>query len=420
MYIRRFKLSSSMIGVALLISAFGTTSAFAQNANDPPPAWKQGMPAEASTSTLHPFSPIFTGTEAKDLQLSKLKVPAGFKVEVYADGIPEARSLALTDNGTLIVSNRLAKNVYAVVNNNGKREVKTILRGLNAPNGVAIIKGNLFVAERDKILRYDNVEKNLDNMPSGKVVVDGLDPTNGPGHFWKFLVAGPDGKLYFNIGSPQNITSPNQMQAAIFSVDPENGQMDRVATGVRNSVGMAFHPVTRKLYFTEHARDWLGDDVPNDELNVLTKPGEDFGYPFCHQGDIQDPIYGKFNSCANATPPVLKLGAHVAPLGLRFYTGKMFPAEYKNNMFIARHGSWNRNTKQGYDVMRVVLDGKGKVVKYEPFLTGFLTNDKADPPMWGRPVDVQVIADGSMLVSDDYNGVVYRISYEGNAKVAMK
>jgi len=398
----------------------GNFAAQAQKAADPPPAWKQGMSAESETSALHPFSPIFTGTEAKDLQISKLKVPQGFKVEVYSDGVPDARSMVVTENGTVIVSNRLAKNVYAIANNNGKLEVKTILKGMNAPNGIAMIKGTLFVAERDRILRYDNVEKNLDNLPAGKVVVDGIDPTNGPGHFWKFLVAGPDGKLYFNIGSPQNITSPNQMQAAIFRVDPENGQMERVATGVRNSVGMAFHPVTHKLYFTDHGRDWMGDEIPNDELNVLNKEGENFGYPFCHQGDTPDPIYGKFNTCAHSTPPILKLGAHVAPVGMRFYTGKMFPAEYKNSLFMARHGSWNRNTKQGYDVMRVVLDSKGKVVKYEPFLTGFLTDEKADPPMWGRPADVQVMADGSLLVSDDYNGVVYRVSYEGNTKVASK
>ena len=410
MHFRRSILSISLMSA---VFAFTHISAQAQatKAADPPPAWKQGITAESETSTLHPFSPIFTGTEAKDLQLSKLKVPAGFKVEVYADGVPEARSMAVTDNGTVIVSNRLAKNVFAIVNNNGKKEVKTILRGMNAPNGIAIIKGTLFVAERDRILRFDDVEKNLDNMPAGKVVVDGIDPTNGPGHFWKVLVAGTDGKLYFNIGSPQNITSPNYMQAAIFRVDPDSGQMERIATGVRNSVGMAFHPVTNKLYFTDHARDWLGDNIPNDELNVLTKEGENFGFPFCHHGDLADPIYGKFSTCALSTPPILKLGAHVAPLGIRFYTGKMFPAEYKNNIFMARHGSWNRNTKQGYDVMRVVLDGKGKVVKYEPFLTGFLTDEKADPPMWGRPVDVQVIADGSMLVTDDYNGVVYRISY---------
>ncbi len=411
MHFRRSILSISLMSAVFAFTHISAQAQATKAADPPPPAWKQGITAESETSTLHPFSPIFTGTEAKDLQLSKLKVPAGFKVEVYADGVPEARSMAVTDNGTVIVSNRLAKNVFAIVNNNGKKEVKTILRGMNAPNGIAIIKGTLFVAERDRILRFDDVEKNLDNMPACKVVVDGIDPTNGPGHFWKVLVAGTDGKLYFNIGSPQNITSPNYMQAAIFRVDPDSGQMERIATGVRNSVGMAFHPVTNKLYFTDHARDWLGDNIPNDELNVLTKEGENFGFPFCHQGDLADPIYGKFSTCALSTPPILKLGAHVAPLGIRFYTGKMFPAEYKNNIFMARHGSWNRNTKQGYDVMRVVLDGKGKVVKYEPFLTGFLTDEKADPPMWGRPVDVQVIADGSMLVTDDYNGVVYRISY---------
>ena len=413
----RFRRSVLVVSLMSSFLALSHLGANAQTpAQTPPPAWKQGMSPEAESSSLHPFNPIFTGTEAKDLQISKLKVPPGFKVELYTDGVPEARSLAVTENGTLIVSNRLAKNVYAVVDNNGKREVKTILRGMSAPNGIAVIKGNLYVAERDRILRFDNVEKNLDNMPGGKVVVDGIDPTNGPGHFWKYLVAGPDGKLYFNIGSPQNITSPNQMQAAIFRADPQSGQLERIATGVRNSVGMAFHPVTNKLYFTEHGRDWLGDDIPNDELNVLNTEGENFGFPFCHQGDIPDPVYGKFNTCAQSTPPILKLGAHVAPLGLRFYTGKMFPAEYKNNIFMARHGSWNRNTKQGYDVMRVVLDSKGKVVKYEPFLTGFMTDEKADPPMWGRPVDVQIIADGSMLVSDDYNGVIYRVSYAKEAK----
>ena len=244
------------------------------------------------------------------------------------------------------------------------------------------------------------------------MVVDGIDPTNGPGHFWKYLAVGPDKKLYFNIGSPQNITMPNYVQATIMRVDPKNGRLERYAQGVRNSVGMDFHPVTKKLWFTEHGRDWLGDDIPNDELNVVSKQGENFGYPFCHQGDISDPIYGKYASCDQFTPPALKLGAHVAPLGLHFYTGKQFPAEYKNNLFIARHGSWNRNTKQGYDVMRVVLDGNGKVAKYEPFLTGFLEDEKGDPPMWGRPVDLLVMPDGAMLMSDDYNGIIYKISYK--------
>ena len=365
-----------------------------------------------ATSTLHPFAPQMTGRPASELPIDKLKVPAGFKVEVWADGIPEARSLALGDKGTVFVSNRLAKNVYAVVDRGGKREVKTILKGLNAPNGIAFSKGTLYVAERNRITRYDGIEDKLDNPPEGKVVVDGLDPTTQPGHFWKFLALGPDGKLYFNIGSPQNITMPTYMQAVIMRVDPASGVLENYAQGVRNTVGFDWHPRTKQLWFTEHGRDWISDDSPEDELNVVKHQGEHFGFPYCHQGDTLDPEYGKNRSCSEFTPPVLKLGAHVAPLGMRFYTGKMFPAEYKNNIFMARHGSWNRTVKQGYDVYRVVLDDKGKVVKAEPFLTGFLVDDKADPPMWGRPVDVLVMKDGSMLVSDDYNGIVYRVSYK--------
>jgi glucose/arabinose dehydrogenase len=376
-------------------------------AEDPPP-WKQGITAENEKSPLHPFAPNLTGVD--DVPVSSLKVPAGFKVELWAS-VPNARSMTLGDHGTVFVSNRVGRNVYAVVEKNGAREVKTIAKGLTNPNGIALIDGNLFIAERDKIIKLDNIEANLDNPPASQLVVDGLDPTNGPGHFWKYLVAGPDKKLYFNIGSPQNITLPNYAQAVIMRLDPKTGQMERLATGVRNSVGMDFHPVTKKLWFTEHGRDWLGEDSPNDELNTLTQNGENFGFPFCHQGDIQDPIYGKYGKCSDSTPPALKLGAHVAPLGIRFYTGNMFPVEYKNNLFIARHGSWNRTSKQGYDVMRVVLDKNGKVVKYEPFLTGFLTDDKADPPMWGRPVDVLQLLDGSLLVSDDHTGNIYRISY---------
>ncbi|WP_211307531.1 PQQ-dependent sugar dehydrogenase [Polynucleobacter rarus] len=393
-----------------LIALVVVQGALAQTPDAPPP-WKQGISEEQTKSTLHPFAPVLTGVDAKDLPISSLKVPAGFKVEVWMEGVTNARSMIQSPQGTVYVSNRNGKNVYAIVEKDGKRVMKTVAKGLDTPNGIAMIDGTLYIAERGRIVKLENIESLLDNPPEPVQVVDGLDPTNGPGHFWKYMVAGPDKKLYFNIGSPQNITLPNYIQAAILRVDPKTGVIERIATGVRNSVGMAFHPVTKKLWFTEHARDWISDDLPNDELNVLNKVGENFGYPFCHQGDLPDPIYGKFGSCSEFTKPVLKLGAHVAPLGLRFYTGKMFPAEYKNNIFVARHGSWNRTSKQGYDVMRIVLDANGKVVKYEPFLTGFLTNDKGDPPMWGRPVDVQVIADGSMLVSDDHNGIIYRISY---------
>jgi glucose/arabinose dehydrogenase len=377
-----------------------------------PPSWKQGMAEDQAQSALHPFAPHMTGRAASDLPVDKLKVPAGFKVEVWADGIPEARSLALGDKGTVFVSNRNLSSVYAVVEKNGKREVKEILKKLNSPNGLVFDKGTLYVAERDRISRYDGIENQLDNPPAPKIVIDDLDPTKQPGHFWKYLAMGPDGKLYFNIGSPQNITMPTYMQAAIMRVDPKNGRIENYAQGVRNSVGMAFHPVTKALWFTDHGRDWLGDDTPSDELNVATRPGQHFGFPYCHQGDFLDPVYGKNRDCSEFTPPKLKLGGHVAPLGLHFYTGSMFPAAYRNSLLISQHGSWNRSVKQGYNVIHVTLDAKGNVAKSEPFLTGFLTDEKADPPMWGRPVDTLQLKDGSVLVSDDYNGILYRVSYK--------
>jgi glucose/arabinose dehydrogenase len=405
-----------MKSIAALVAAAFAASAFAQDkpAAAPPPSWQQGKSAAQAESTLHPFAPHMTGRSSKDLPVNTLKVPAGFKVEVWAEGIPEARSLALGDKGTVFVSNRNAKSVYAVVSKGGKREVKAILTGQDSPNGIAFSKGTLYVAERGKITRYDGIEANLDS-PQGKVVIDNLDPKRAPGHFWKYMTMGPDGKLYFNIGAPGNIVLPSYMEASIMRVDPNKGILETVALGVRNSVGMDFNPKTRDLWFTNHARDWMGDDSPNDTLHRVSAKNSGavphFGYPFCHQGDTLDPEYGKNRSCAEFVKPSQKLGTHIAPLGMKFYNGKMFPAEYQNNIFIAMHGSWNRTVKQGYNVMRVKVDEKGQAGKPTPFLTGFMTDEKADPPMWGRPVDLLVMRDGSMLVSDDYNGIIYRVSY---------
>ena len=376
-----------------------------------PPSWQQGRSAEQSTSTLHPFAPIFTGRPASELPLDKLKLPPGFKIEVWVDGVPEARSLALGDKGTVFVGNRNLSEVYAIVDRGGKREVKKLLTKLNSPNGVAFSKGTLFVAERNRITRFDGIEDRLDNPPEAKVVIDNLDPTNQAGHFWKYLAMGPDGKLYFNIGSPGNIVMPSYMQASVNRVDPKTGVMEQVARGVRNSVGFDFDPKTKQLWFTNHARDWVSDDLPNDTLHHVTRKNMHFGYPFCHQGDLLDPEFGKGRSCAEFDKPALKLGPHIAPLGLRFYTGSMFPDEYKGNIFVAMHGSWNRSTKHGYNLMRVIVDDKGKAT-LKPFLDGFLQDNKGDPPMWGRPVDVLVMRDGALLMSDDYNGVIYRISYK--------
>jgi glucose/arabinose dehydrogenase len=405
------KLAAVTCALGLGSAAFAQQPAPAAPAAAAPPSWKQGMSGAQAASPLHPFAPHMTGRPSSDLPVSKLKAPPGFKIEVWADGAPEARSMALGDKGTVFVSNRNLSNVYAVVDKGGKREVKTLLKGLNSPNGVVFDKGTLYVAERHRITRFDGIEDKLGAAPAAVVVIDKLDESKQPGHFWKYMAMGPDGKLYFNIGSPQNITMPTYMQAAIVRVDPKTGVLEDYAQGVRNSVGMAFHPETRQLWFTEHARDWISDDLPSDELNVVTTKGEHFGFPYCFQGDFLDPEYGKGRSCSEFTAPKLNLGAHVAPLGLRFYTGNMFPAAYKNNIFLAQHGSWNRTVKQGYNVMRITLDASGKA-KSEPFLEGFLTDEKADPPMWGRPVDVLQMPDGALLVSDDYNGIIYRVSYK--------
>ncbi|MFL6695075.1 MAG: PQQ-dependent sugar dehydrogenase [Ramlibacter sp.] len=395
---------------SLLLSA-AAGSALAQTPTPPaaaaPPAWQQGQAAEHANAT-HPFAPLLTGRPASELPLDKLKVPAGFKVEVWADGVPEARQMALGDNGTVFVGNRNLSDVYAIRDVNGKREVKRILKGLQSPNGVAFKDGTLYVAEKERITAYEGIESRLDNPPAARVVVEGLPQQ--PGHFWKVLAFGPDGKLYFNIGSPQNITMPSYLQAAILRVDTKTGVVEDYAKGIRNSVGMDFNPATKQLWFTSNARDWLGNEGPQDILSKVSQKGEHHGFPYCHQGDMLDPVYGKGRSCSEFTPPVLKLGAHVAPLGMRFYSGSMFPSGYQNSIFVAQHGSWNREVKQGYNVVRVTVDGQGNA-KAEPFLEGFLTDARADPPMWGRPVDVLVIKDGSLLVSDDYNGVIYRVSY---------
>ncbi|HEX9397172.1 MAG TPA: PQQ-dependent sugar dehydrogenase [Burkholderiales bacterium] len=400
----------STIAFAVMAAFAAAVQAQAQ-APAAPPSWQQGKPPAAADSTLHPFNIEMTGKSAKELPVDKLKLPAGFKVEVWAEGMPGARTMALGDKGTLFVGTRQLKEVYAVRTVGGKREAKVLLKGLDAPNGVVFNKGTLYIAERHRITSYANIEAQLDNPPQAKVVVDGLDPDKQPGHFWKFLAMGPDGKLYYNVGAPGNIVMPGYFQATISRVDPKTGVVETVASGVRNSVGMDFHPQTKQLWFTNHARDWLSDDLPNDTLHRVSRKGMHFGYPFCHQGDTLDPEFGKSRSCKEFDQPALKLGAHIAPIGMRFYTGKMFPAEYQNNIFIAMRGSWNRTVKQGYNVMRVALDDKGKVTKYEPFMTGFLVDDRADPPMWGRPNDVLVMRDGSLLVSDDQNGIIYRISY---------
>lgn len=371
------------------------------------PSWMEGMTPEQKNSALHPNFPNMLGHPSKEIQLDKIKLPPGFKIELWAGDLQEARSMTMSPKGTLFFGQRLHDGVFAVVDKGDHREVKQIAKGLQAPNGVAFSNGTLFVAERERIIRYDDIENHLDNPPQPKVVIEGLPHQDG--HFWKFMVMGPDGWLYFNQGSPTNITMPNYVQATILRVQPDKHILEVYARGVRNSVGMAFSPITKQLWFTDNGRDWLGEDTPSDELNHATAKDQHFGYPFCHQGDILDPVYGKNATCADFVPPDVKLGPHVASLGMRFYTGNMFPADWKNNIIIAEHGSWNRTEKSGYNLTRVILNPAGtKVVKSEPFATGLLNGQD----ILERLVDVQVMSDGSLLVSDDWNGAIYRISYK--------
>lgn len=336
--------------------------------------------------------------------LSALKAPPGFTVSVYADNVPGARSMALGEKGTLFVGTQGAGKVYAVhALADGRHEIATVAQGLNRPNGVAFHDGSLYVAEIQRVLRYDAIEGRLDSPPKPAVVRNDLPADRH--HGWRYIAFGPDGKLYVPIGAPCNVCD-QKGYAQITRMNADGSGREVFATGIRNTVGFTWHPVTKELWFTDNGRDWLGEDVPPDELNRAPKAGLNFGFPFCHAGDIKDPEFGKLGDCAKATPPARKLGAHVAPLGLKFYTGTQFPESYRNQIFIAEHGSWNRKERAGYRVTLVRLQDD-KVTAYEPFITGW---NQADGVL-GRPTDLLVLPDGSMLVSDDMAGVIYRISY---------
>ncbi len=347
-----------------------------------------------------------------DLPLDKIKLPEGFKITVFAK-VENARSLTLSPNGTIFVGNRKADKVYAVRDEDGDfvaDQVYVIDEGLNMPNGVAFRDGSLYVAEVNRILRYDNIEDDLQNPPEPVVVYDKFPEDKW--HGWKFISFGPDGKLYVPVGAPCNVCEPEkEVYATITRMNPDGSDLEIYAEGIRNSVGFDWHPDTKELWFTNNGRDMLGDDIPNDELNRAPKEGMHFGFPFCHQGDTPDPEFGNLKPCKASTAPVQKLGPHVAALGMRFYQGKMFPADYQKQIFIAKHGSWNRTQKSGYNVSLVKLNGTDKVAEHEVFAEGWLNETTQE--VWGRPVDVQEMPDGSLLVSDDYADVIYRIVYVG-------
>ena len=352
-------------------------------------------------------------TAKADVKLDQIKLPEGFKISIWAADVPNARSMAISDNGIVFVGNRQEKNVYALVDENadGKADTKFILaEGLRMPNGVAYKNGDLYVAEVSRILRFKDIKNNL-ATPKFEVVYDGY-PTDGH-HGWKFIAFGPDGMLYVPVGAPCNICEKeNPIYASITRLDvSKSGSKPEVyVQGVRNTVGFSWHPQSKELWFTDNGRDMMGDDVPDCELNRATTKGQHFGYPYWHAGTVKDPEFGSKGKESSAyVAPAAKLGAHTAPLGMRFYQGGMFPAMYKNNAIIAKHGSWNRSKKSGYEVVLAKIDGSGKVTEQEVFASGWL--NPATQDVWGRPVDVQELPDGSLLISDDMANCIYRVTY---------
>jgi glucose/arabinose dehydrogenase len=368
-------------------------------------------PQTPAAQALKPVAPPVIPTAADKLPVAMLKAPKDFKIEVYASGITNARSIRIGDKGTVFVSTRLADKIYAITDKNGKREVKVLYTGLYRPNGIALHNGTLYIAELSQISKVDDIENHLGNPPKLQVIYNDL-PKDEP-HGWKFLAVGPDKRLYFNIGAPCNICMPPETNAQLRSIKLDGSDAQVIARGIRQVVGMDWNPQSKKLYFTENQRDWMSEDTPQDKLDRLDHPGKDnFGFPYCHQGNIADPEFGWGHDCSEFTQPIALLGPHSAPLGMRFYTGHMFPAEYHNQILIARHGSWNRTRKFGGDIVVATLDKNGDVKSIKPFITGFLQNNN----YVARPADLEIMKDGSLLISDDFNGAVYRVSYAGKGQ----
>ena len=341
------------------------------------------------------------------IHLEAVSLPPGFRIGLFADRVPGARSLALGPQGTVFVGTRGEGKVYALEDRDGDGRadrVRTLLEGLDTPNGVALRDGALYVAEVSRVLRYDRIEENLERPPDPTVVNDSFPEDEH--HGWKYIAFGPDGLLYVPVGAPCNVCNEGDPYASLMRMQPDGRDLEIFARGIRNTVGFDWHPATGVLWFTDNGRDWMGDDRPPDELNRAAEAGLHFGFPFCHGRDVKDPEYGEGRTCGDYVPPAMELGPHVAALGMSFYRGEAFPEDYRNRVFIAEHGSWNRTDPIGYRITTVTLEGS-RAVRYEVFAEGWLQGRTA----WGRPVDVLAAPDGSLLVSDDRAGAVYRITY---------
>ena len=357
---------------------------------------------------------VITYDEAEsELPIERLNLPKGFKIEVYADKVDGARSMAMGSEGTLFVSTRNEKTIYAIqdLDKDYKADhIKVLDSTLDVPNGIAFKDASLYVADIGRLLRYDNIESNLDSIPKPVVVYDDY-PTEFH-HGWKYIAFGPDNKLYVPVGAPCNIcdsTVVDERYATITRMNADGSDREIYARGVRNSVGFTWHPKTKELWFTDNGRDFMGDDTPPCELNRVSEVGQHFGYPYCHGGVVKDPEFGEQKPCSDFVAPVQAMGAHVAPLGVKFNTGTMFPDKYKNMAFIAEHGSWNRSKKVGYKISLVTIENN-IATSYKTFIDGWL--DEESQERFGRPVDILFLKDGSMLISDDYGDAIYRVSYD--------
>lgn len=366
------------------------------------------------------LSDIFSKNSDIDTFLEKIVLPDGFKIEIYASDVENARSMTLSPSGTIFVGNRKSDNVFALIDENkdGKVDKKYLITDKlkNMPNGVAFHEGDLYVAEVNKIWVFKDIENKLELIdqngfyPEDPILITDDFPSDKH-HGWKYIAIGPDNKLYVPVGAPCNICeSRDEIYSTITRMDLDGSNREIYARGVRNTVGFTWNKETGEMWFTDNGRDMLGDNYPPCELNKVTKPDQHYGYPYCHGGDISDPEFGSKYACEDFIKPMQNLGPHVAPLGLKFYDGDMFPEEYKGDIFIAEHGSWNRTKKIGYRITRVKIKDN-KSVGYEPFISGWLEKDINDA--WGRPVDVVILEDGSMLISDDYANVIYRVTYSG-------
>lgn len=350
--------------------------------------------------------PLATAHAAPPVE--RLEVPSGFHISVYAAPVPSAREMALGAHGTVFVGSMTAGKVYALSGfKDGKAtQIRTIASGLSMPAGVAFHDGDLYVSDITHILVLHDIENHLDSPPEPQVAVDNLPYEEGD-HSWKFIAFGPDNRLYVPIGAPCNICNVGRQFGRLMSMKPDGTDQKDVAYGIRNTVGFTWRPETQALWFTDNGRDMMGDDTPSDELNTVTTPDQSFGYPFCHQGEVPDPEFGGKHACSEFTPPAVNLGAHVAALGLRFYEGTQFPSVYKGALFIAEHGSWNRSKLAGYQVVAVPFGKDGNPLAPQTIVSGFQKNERS----WGRPADVQPLPDGSLLISDDKAGAVYRLTY---------